>query len=181
MPKDHAAIDFESLEYFCRIYQERGRRAMGELAPAIAESMHALVLEEFETEGHGQWPGFWWQRAGLPKPGSAKAGPVRRGGDGRKRDRRLLGRGKLAKSNRRWQGEPKLLQDTGVLVGSLTPNWNDELVEVYTNVPYAKYHVSPEPRHKIPLRDFFAIDAAAFEQDVIDMLDLHLRRPIAAE
>jgi hypothetical protein len=33
----------------------------------------------------------------------------------------------------------------------------------------------------IPLRDFFAIDTAVFEQDVVEMIDLHLRRPIAAE
>jgi phage gpG-like protein len=158
---DHAAINFESLEYFCRIYQERGRRAMGELAPAIAESMLALVLEEFETEGHGEWVGFAWQRTGVFGPAKK---PSTKG-----------------KSGRRWRGTPKLLQNTGNLVGSITPDYNADLVEVYTNVPYAKYHISPEPRSKIPLRDFFAIDAAAFEQDVVDMLDTHLRRPIAAE
>lgn len=163
MPKDSAAIEFDTLEYFCRIYQERGRRAMGELAPAIAESMHSEVLEVFETEGYGEWEGFAWQRTGIIGPAKK---PSTKG-----------------KSGRRWRGTPKLLQDTGNLIGSLTPEWDADIVEVYTNVPYAKYHISPEPRHVIPLRDFFAIDTASFEQDVVDMLDLHLRRhiPSAAE
>jgi phage gpG-like protein len=161
------AIDFAELQGWMRIYQERGRRVMGELSPAIAESMHHEVLEMFETEGHGKWPGFWWQRAGLPAPGSTKA---------KKKGKK----GKLSKSNRRWQGNPKLLQDTGNLVGSMTPEWDEHIVEVYTNVPYAKYHASREPRHVIPLRDFFDIDVEAFEQDVVDMMLLRLTRPEAA-
>jgi len=163
------------------MYQERGSRVVHELAPAIAEAMHAEVLEVFETEGYGQWDGFWWQRRGLPKPGEVFSGPIQRGQG--KRQKKQLRRGKLAKSNRRWQGQPKLLQDTGNLVGSLTPNWDENAVEVYTNVPYAVFHVSPAPRRKIPLRDFFAIDAEAFEQDVVDMIDMHFRRtlPSAAE
>lgn len=138
---DGAAIKFETLETIVRVYQERGRRAMVELAPAIAESLHFLVMEEFETEGRGRWPGFWWERRGLPKP-----------------------------AGRRWQGSPKLLRDTGVLANSLTPNWDERMVEVYTNVPYAKYHVSPEPRTIIPRRDFLDIDREAFEGDVADMI-----------
>jgi phage gpG-like protein len=176
-----AAINFETLEHIVRVYQERGENVMGSLAHPIAESLHAEVMNVFETDGYGKWPGFWWQRAGLPKPGTPKSGPVRRGGTGRKRDRRLLRRGKKAKSHRRWQGTPKLLRDTGILIGSLTPFTSEDLVEVYTNVPYAKYHVSPEPRHKIPLRDFFDIDAAKFERDIVEMIDIYVGRPIAAE
>jgi len=144
---DHAAIKFETLETIVRVYQERGRRAMGELAPAIAESMHYYVMEEFETKGRGKWATFWWQRDGKPKP-----------------------------KGKRWQGNPQLLKNTSNLANSLTPAWDDHIVEVYTNVPYAKYHVSPEPRSKIPLRDFTAIDVDAFEGDVADMILDRLNR-----
>lgn len=213
-------LKFEALEHIVRVYQERGENLMGDLAPAIAASLHAEVLEVFETEGYGKWPGFWWQRAGLPKPGTPKP---RRPGKAPKAltarqvairekkaaklkeqerkqrkfraafgfatgvtarryakdslDRRKNSR-KPAKSYRRWQGNPKLLQDTGVLIGSLTPFTAEDLVEVYTNVRYAKYHVSPAPRKKIPLRDFFAIDTQAFERDIVDMIDVHIGRPV---
>ncbi len=178
-----ANLRFNALSHIVSLYSDRGSRAVHELAPAISESMHYYVLEEFETEGRGRWPGFWWQRAGLPAPGTPKSGPLRRGGKGKQRDKRLLGRGKVAKSNRRWQGNPKLLQDTGNLINSLTPTWDEDAVEVYTNVPYAVYHVSPEPRRVIPLRDFMDIDASAFEEDVVSMIDQHFRRsmPTAAE
>jgi phage gpG-like protein len=106
----------------------------------------------FETEGDGKWPGFWWEEPGGKKP-----------------------------NGRRWQGNPKLLRDTGILVGSITPDWDDESAEAFTNVPYAKYHVSQAPRSVIPLRDFFAFDRDAFEGDVADMILLRLDRDVAAE
>lgn len=145
-----ATINFEELHGIVRLFEERGRRAMGELAPAIAEAMHSEVLEVFETEGYGTWPQFADSTL----------------------DRKLFGPRKSS--------NPKLLQDTGVMVGSLTPNWDEDIVEVYTNIPYAKYHVSHEPRRVIPLRDFFAIDIETFEGDVADMLLLRLTRPEAA-
>ncbi len=147
---DGPTIKFETLESIVRVYQERGRRAMGELAPAIADSLHHYVMDEFETEGQGRWPGFAWQRTGIIGPAKK---PSTKG-----------------KAGRRWRGTPKLLQNTGNLANSLTPAWDEQIVEVYTNVPYAKYHVSPEPRTKIPLRDFLAIDRDAFEGDVADMI-----------
>lgn len=219
----HAQLKFQTLEHIVRVYQERGENLMGDLARPISESLHAEVLNVFETEGYGKWPGFWWQRRGLPKPGTpkparpskpapkltarqvafrekraakAKASAARekklRASFGyatgsisrRYADKPTKGTKKrkgVAKSYRRWQGNPKLLQDTGVLVGSLTPHTAEDLIEVYTNVPYAKYHVSAAPRHKIPLRDFFDIDQAVFERDILDMIDLHIGRPIAAE
>jgi phage gpG-like protein len=155
-----ATIDFTSLQHILDVVGQRGRRAMTELAPAIAESMAALVLEEFETEGHGKWPGFAWQRTGVFGPAQK---PSTKG-----------------KSGRRWRGNPKLLQDTGNLIGSITPAWDALVAEVYTNVPYAKYHVSPEPRTIMPLRDFFDFDRDAFEGDVADMLLLRLDRDVAA-
>lgn len=174
-------LNFETLDHICRVYAKRGENFAADLGVPISEALHAEVLEVFETEGYGRWPRFWWERRGLPKPGTPKSGPVRRGGAGRARDRRLLGRGKLSKSNRRWVGTPKLLQDTGVLIGSLTPFIAQDMIEVYTNVPYAKYHVSPEPRHVIPLRDFFDVDRGKLEQDVASMIEAHLDRPLAAE
>lgn len=156
-----ANVQFNALAHIVNIYQERGSRVIQELTPAIAEAMHAEVLEVFETEGYGEWPPFADSTL----------------------DRRLLyskkamGKRKKARRSR----NPKLLQDTGNLINSLSPNWDEHMIEVYTNVPYAIFHVSPRPRRVIPLRDFFAIDTAVFEQDVVDMIDLHLRRPIAAE
>jgi phage gpG-like protein len=163
-------IDFRELQGVLGIYQERGRRVMGELSPAIAESLHHEVLEMFETEGHGQWAPF------APSTLAARSfKPRARNKDG---SLKRTKKGKLVK--RRSRGNPKLLQDTGNLVGSMTPDWDEHMVEVYTNVPYAKYHASHEPRHVIPLRDFFDIDVEAFEQDVVDMMLLRLTRPEAA-
>lgn len=224
---DYARIDCDSLAAIVRVFENRGTRAMRELRAPIAEALHAEVLEVFETEGYGKWPGFWWQRAGLPPPGTPvgkKFGPAKPGKPltarqhanaskraavekerkrQRKKIRALFGHSQgavdrhysdarltrrkpkrsIAKSYRRWQGSPKLLQDTGNLVGSLQRDWSDTAVEIFTNVPYAKYHVSPEPRHKIPLRDFFAIDTAKFERDVVSMFEIHMGRalPSAAE
>lgn len=163
-------IEFMSLQFVVGLYQERGIRAMHELAPAIAEAMHAEVLEVFETEGYGEWPPFaastLAERSFQPRARN-KDGSLKR-----------TKKGKLVK--RRARGNPKLLQDTGNLVGSLVEDWDDHVVEVYTNVPYAKYHTSPEPRHIIPLRDFTDIDRDAFEDDVANMILLHVTRPQAA-
>jgi phage gpG-like protein len=221
---DYARINFEGLNAIVRVFENRGTRAMRELRAPIAEALHAEVLEVFETQGYGKWPGFAWQRAGKPPPGTPnprekvgpKFGPVTRRSaaiaagkaarakEAKRQQKKLrasfgfalgaverrysgtkLKRGgkskRPAKSYRRWQGNPKLLQDTGNLVGSLRPEYADDFVEVYTNVPYAKYHVSPEPRRKIPLRDFFDINTVAFERDVVQMFELHMARPIAAE
>lgn len=216
-----AALKFETLEHIVRVYQERGENLMGDLARPIAEALHHEVLEVFETDGYGKWPGFWWERRGLPKPGTPvgpKYGPAKppkpltprqiamRAKKEAKRelaakrekklrasfgfatgavDRRYGGTRpkkstkskRVAKSYRRWQGNPKLLRDRGILIGSLTPFTAEDLIEVYTNVPYAKYHVSAEPRHVIPLRDFFDIDRDAFERDIVDMINVHLGRP----
>jgi phage gpG-like protein len=73
---------------------------------------------------------------------------------------------------------PMLLQDTGVLVGSIQIDADDLSVSGYTNVPYAGYHISPLPRAVIPLRDFLAIDTEMFELLVTDMLEAHVTRPI---
>lgn len=153
---DKAAVSFGQLKLITDLYGDRARHVFNEQAPAIAESLHAQVYEVFETEGFGEWPGFAWQRTGVYGPAQKPSTKGKRG--------------------RRWRGTPKLLQDTGNLIGSMTPDWNDGLVEVYSNVPYVRYHASPEPRHVIPLRDPFDIDSEAFEGDVADMILLRMYR-----
>ena len=131
----------------------QGERMPQEVLPHAAEVLHAAVLEVFETEGFGSWERFWWERDGLPKP-----------------------------PGRRWQGTPKLLQDTGNLVGSMTPEHGVDYAEVFTNVPYGKYHASQRPREVIPLRDFFDVDEAELVEEIEYMIQLHMSRPsLAAE
>jgi phage gpG-like protein len=222
---DYARIDFQNLSAIVRVFENRGTRAMRELRAPIAEALHAEVLEVFESEGYGKWPGFWWQRAGLPPPGTPigeKFGPAKpekpltartvkmrakkakriaaeqrktrklkalfghsMGAVNRRYSDAKLVRTKKrkgpAKSYRRWQGNPKLLQDTGNLVGSLQRDWSDDAVEIFTNVPYAKFHISPDPRRVIPLRDFFDINTAKVEMDIVRMFEIHMARPVAAE
>lgn len=66
---------------------------------------------------------------------------------------------------RRQSSSPQMLKDTDNMFGSITAFSDDELAEAYTNVPYAKYHTSHEPRQTgadgepiLPLRDFMDID-----------------------
>lgn len=92
-----------------------------------------------------------------------KAEKMRRAA-GRRRERRVAKRTeKLARSY-------KILQDTGNLVGSITPDFDERSWEAYTNVPYAKYHISKAPRRKVPLRDFFDIDQERFMDEVTDVI-----------
>lgn len=56
---------------------------------------------------------------------------------------------------RRESKTPRLLQDTGDLVGSLTPFGGSDFAEVFTNKQYAKYHLQGDG---VPQRDFFDID-----------------------
>lgn len=51
----------------------------------------------------------------------------------------------------------KMLQDTGNMAGSIRPRHGARVAEAFTSVPYAKYHISKEPRTIIPLRDFLDI------------------------
>jgi phage gpG-like protein len=52
-------------------------------------------------------------------------------------------------------GSPKLLQDTGNFVGSIAQAVESDAAIAFTNVPYAVYHTSAEPRHVIPYRNPF--------------------------
>lgn len=63
-----------------------------------------------------------------------------------------------------------ILEDTGILAGSITPFAEGPVAEAFTNVPYAGYHISEKPRHKIPLRDFTDIDFEGMQRDAADLL-----------
>ena len=123
-----------------------GAEVGDQIRPVVAELLVSEVLEVFEKQGavggNPQWPPFWWERDGLPRP-----------------------------KGRRWQGNLKLLQDTGVLAGSITPYSETGVAEAFTNVKYAGYHVSQRARKKIPLRDFTQID---FEKALRETTDLIL-------
>ena len=125
---------------------EAGAELVQETMPVIAEVLASEVLEVFEKEGAvagaEKWPDFWWQRQGMEKP----------------------------KTRRFSTGVLKLLQDTGVLVGSITPYSENNVAEAFSNVPYAGYHVSQRARQKIPLRDFTAIDFERAQQEATEIL-----------
>jgi phage gpG-like protein len=73
-------------------------------------------------------------------------------------------------SDRRGESAYKLLQDNGVLAGSIEPHHEGTTAEAFTNVPYAKYHVSPEPREIIPLRDFLDVNLDAIAESTAELL-----------
>lgn len=78
-----------------------------------------------------------------------------------------------AESTQRRRGHidnAKMLIDTGRLAASITPASDAVSAEAFTNVEYAKYHVSDAPRTKIPLRDFFDIDTGSVVEEAIDLI-----------
>ncbi len=118
-------------------------RATGDVSramPVIAEALHFEVLEVFEKEG---------AVGGKPKWKGLAPSTLKR---------------------RRASANPKILQDTTNLVGSITPDHGDSFVEAFTGVPYATYHISKAPRRIIPLRDFFDIDQEAFIDEAADII-----------
>lgn len=64
----------------------------------------------------------------------------------------------------------KLLLDTGRLAASITPAYTSNTAEAFTNVNYAKYHVSDAPRTRLPKRDFFDIDVPAVQEEFVEYL-----------
>lgn len=71
------------------------------------------------------------------------------------RQRRLGGRG------------AQILQDSGLMAGSVSPAWTDTTAEAMSLVSYDIYHVSKEPRRDPrTLRDFY--DLGPFEGPILD-------------
>ena len=60
----------------------------------------------------------------------------------------------------------KILQDSGLMAGTVSPSWGDTFAEAASAVSYDVYHVSKEPRHRLPLRDFY--DLGSFERPILD-------------
>lgn len=64
----------------------------------------------------------------------------------------------------------KILQDTAIAVGSVTPVYDAESAEAYTNVPYMIYHTSDEPRTIIPYRNPFDVPQDEVLDQAADIL-----------
>lgn len=77
----------------------------------------------------------------------------------------------LAESTKKQRrgSEYQILVDTGVLSGSIAQESGSDYAEASTSVEYAVYHVSAEPRTKIPLRDFFDLDESVYD-DAVDVI-----------
>lgn len=59
----------------------------------------------------------------------------------------------------------QILKDTGRLAGSIRGGATDDYAEAASDVSYAVYHVSKQPRRVIPLRDFFRLtDAELYDE-----------------
>jgi phage gpG-like protein len=65
--------------------------------------------------------------------------------------------------------EYQILVDTGILSGSIAQTSGKDFAEASTSVEYAVYHVSAEPRTKIPLRDFFDLPEEVYD-DAVDVI-----------
>lgn len=145
-------LDFQPFIDAIRKLEEVGASASAEVTPVIAEILVSSVLEVFEREGAVPGGSAWPELAESTKAKRAKRQP---------------------------SGVFKILQDSGVMVGSITP-FSDALVaEAFTNVPYAGYHVSQRPRRKIPLRDFTAIDFESAQREATDVILAQLMAPAA--
>jgi phage gpG-like protein len=81
------------------------------------------------------------------------------------------------KARRKGGAGAKILQDTGVMAGSIAPAWGDTYAEAFAGVSYAIYHVSKEPRSHLPLRDFFNL--GPFESPLLDEVAALLTSPFA--
>lgn len=116
------------------------------VSEAVAEELVAAVEQNFQDE-RGFQQGPWPKRAG-------RIGEL---------VERI--RGGAAEGQNR-----KLLQDTGVLAGSITPAHQGLEAEAFTDVPYAIFHVSDEPRTVIPLRDFLDVDLETIADNTADLI-----------
>lgn len=65
-------------------------------------------------------------------------------------------------------GGAKILQDTAVLINSIDAEQGADFVEVGTNVPYAKFHVTGTKN--MPQRDFLEIDFEAVSTEIAEMV-----------
>lgn len=88
---------------------------------------------------------------------------------------------KLAESTlRKRRGtEAQILQDTGRFAGSIQAEAGPDWAEASTDVSYASYHVSDEPRFVIPLRNPFDVPDEVLDEAMMMILNdmmAHLER-----
>lgn len=65
----------------------------------------------------------------------------------------------------------QILVDTTRLAGSIEPDSGIDFAEAATDVAYAVYHVSDEPRSVIPERDFLELPEEFYERSADKILD----------
>lgn len=122
---------------------QAGADVAAETMPVLAEILVSAVHEVFEHEG---------AVAGRPKwPDLAESTKAKR-------------------ARRQGSGVFKILQDTGLLAGSIMPYADQSVAEAFTNVPYAGYHISDAPRRVIPKRDFTDIDFETASREAVDVI-----------
>lgn len=138
-------VEFDSteLQQALEALRDAGSDVAAETMPVLAEILVSAVHEVFEREG---------AVAGLP------------------RWQDLAESTKRKRAKRQPSGVFKILQDRGILAGSIMPNADQSIAEAFTNVPYAGYHISAAPRRIIPLRDFTNIDFQAAQAEAVDVI-----------
>jgi phage gpG-like protein len=132
--------DTSALEAVLKQIQSQAKNLRNVLE-IVASDMVGAVEENFESEGAASPAGKWKELA----PETIKR-------------RRKEGKG------------AQILQDTGVMAASVMPDFGDDYAMAFTNNEYAVFHVSPEPREVIPLRDFFNVDMELIQQDAVDLI-----------
>lgn len=142
MPGTRVTLEgFPSLDKAVAGFIKRGGN-LGEIGMIIAQDLAARVEDNFQKES-GFRQGKW------PKLSPETI--------------------KRMKPSRR-ASSFKILQDRGQLASSITPHSDGTYSEAYTNVKYAKFHVSSLPRKKIPLRDFLDIDLEGVMRETAELL-----------
>jgi len=66
--------------------------------------------------------------------------------------------------------DPKLLQDTAIAAGSVTPIVEDDSAYAFTSVPYMIFHTSDKPRHIIPYRNPFDVEEGELLDQASDVV-----------
>ncbi|HEX4334702.1 MAG TPA: hypothetical protein VH062_02245 [Polyangiaceae bacterium] len=84
------------------------------------------------------------------------------------------GRGQWKPSLRALLEGGKTLNDTGVLAGSIQPDYGEDWATAFTDVPYGVYHLPPEKsghssKGIMPVRDFLDIDIDGASDEIVDL------------
>ena len=77
----------------------------------------------------------------------------------------------IARRRKKGRGA-QILKDTGRLAASIRGDAGSDWAMAATDVGYAVYHVSHEPRRVIPLRNFFDVPETVIEDAAQTLLDM---------